>query len=305
MDLLFNLKKEEEKPNYGRFSIEPLEQGYGQTLGTALRRVLLTSLSGSAITSVVIDKVRHPFSTIPGVKEDVITLLLNFKKIRIKYDGEESIKLTLDKKGTGQVLAKDLKTPANVEIVNPDLLIANLSGPQAKLSVQLEVGRGTGFSPADERKSNIIGIIPLDAVFSPVVRVNYKIEETRVGRLTNYDRLIIELWTDGTISPLDAIKQSCEILIYYFTQIINPKVKQSQPVEKPKISSVVSNLSVEELNLPARIANALVRGEYETVGQLIAANPQDLAQVRNLGEKSVKVISVALAEHGVQFPPQK
>ncbi|MBI4057720.1 DNA-directed RNA polymerase subunit alpha [Candidatus Microgenomates bacterium] len=305
MDLLFTLKKEEEKADYGRFVIEPLEQGYGHTLGTTLRRVLLTSLEGCAITSVVIEKVRHPFSSIPGVKEDVMELLLNFKKIRIKHKSTGSVKLTLEKSGKGVVKAGDLKAPADVEIINPELPLATLADKSSKLDATFTVETGTGYSPADERRSGSVGVIPLDAIFSPVVRVNYKVEATRVGRLTNYDKLIIELWTDGTISPLEAVKKAAEILVAYYTQIINPKVKaKEEVVEQLSIKSSVANLSVEELNLPARIANALLRGGYETVGQLLTATSADLSRVRNLGEKSVKVISAALGEHGVQFPAQ-
>lgn len=303
MDLLFTVKTEEERPDYGRFVIEPLEQGYGHTLGTALRRVLLTSLPGSAITGIKIDKVKHPFSTIPGVREDVIEILLNFKKISVNYDGKGSVVLTLDKKGPGEVRAQDLKVPANVGIVNKDLHLLTLSR-DSKISAELTVDTGTGFSPADERKSNVIGVIPIDAIFSPVTRVNYKIEQTRVGRLTNYDRLIMEIWTRGTIPALDCIKKSAEILVAYFDQVINPKLAPDHdiPRELPKVSAAVSGLSVEELNIPARIANALVRGGYETVGQLLLADPAELSKVRNLGEKSIKVIAAALGEHRIEFP---
>ncbi|MBI3290270.1 DNA-directed RNA polymerase subunit alpha [Candidatus Microgenomates bacterium] len=303
MDLFFTIHTEEERVDYGRFAIEPLEQGYGHTLGAALRRVLLTSLRGSAITTIKIDKVKHPFSTMQGVKEDVIEFLLNLKKVRIKYDGKSSVSLELDEKGSGEVKAGDIKTTAVVEIVNPDQHLATLS-KEAKLSADLTVETGTGFSPADERKSNVVGVIPVDAIFSPVTRVNYKIEQTRVGRVTNYDKLILELWTDGTISPIDCIKKSAEILVGYFNQIINPQVvaQDETPREMPKISPAIASLSVEELNIPARIANALVRGGYETVGQLLSADPVELAKVRNLGEKSVKVISAALGEHRIEFP---
>lgn len=303
MELLFTVKTEEDKADYGRFVFEPLEQGYGHTLGTSLRRVLLTSLPGSAITSVRIDKVRHPFSTIPGMKEDVIEFLLNLKKVRVKHNGKGSAKLTLEKKGAGVVKAGNLKGPKTVEIINPDLQLATLSGSSARLSAELQVETGTGFSPAEERKTGTVGVIPIDAIFSPVTRVNYKVEQTRVGRLTNYDRLILELWTDGTISPLGAIKRATEILVSYFTQILSPRVVQEEaPLQKPKVSPSIASLSVEELNLPARIANALVRGGYETVGQLLSATQEELSRVRNLGEKSIKVIAASLGEHGVQFP---
>lgn len=304
MDLVFTFKVEEEKADYGIFSIEPLSQGYGHTLGASLRRVLLTSLPGNAITQAKIDKVRHPFSTIPGVKEDVIEFLLNLKKVRISYNGEEPVKLTLDKKGPGPVLAGDIKTPGNVQITNPDLHLATLADNKSGISVEFQVERGVSYSFADERKTGVVGVIVLDAIFSPVLRVNYRLEATRVGRLTNYDKLILEIWTDGTIKPSDAIKKAAEILRDYYTQIISPKlpdvVKQEAP--KSQVSPTISGLSVEELNIPARVANALVAGGYETVGDLLAAKRDDFLHVRNLGEKSLKIVAAALGEHGVRFP---
>ena len=299
----FTLMPKEQTADYGLFVIEPLEQGYGHTLGNSLRRVLLTSLPGAAITQVKIDKVRHPFSTISGVKEDVIEVLLNLKRIRISYAGQEPAKLSLEKKGPGLVKAGDIKTPATVKIVNPDLPIATLADSKTQLSAKLQVECGVGYSPASDHKTNVIGAIPLDAIFSPITRVNYRVEATRVGRLTNYDRLILELWTDGTISPIAAVKRAAEIIEGYFRQVVSPQViEETLKAEMPKLKSHVASLSVEELNIPARIANALVRGGYETVGDLLVARREDLVRVRNLGEKSIKVISAALGEHGIQFP---
>lgn len=303
MDLLFTVKTEEEKQNYGLFSIEPLVQGYGQTLGTSIRRVLLTSLPGAAITQVKIEKVRHPFSTIPGVKEDVVELMLNLKKVRVAYVGEGPVKLTLDKKGPGVIRAGDIKTPGNVKIVNPDLHIATLADTKSSFSGEFTVDTGTGYSFADERKTGTLGVIILDAIYTPITRVNYKVEATRVGRLTNYDKLILEVWTDGTIKPSDAIRNSAEILRSYYSQVISPTVAQEEAREPARVAipSTIASLSVEELNIPARVANALVAGGYETVGDLLAARHDDLLHVRNLGEKSLKIVSAALGEHGVQF----
>lgn len=304
MDLLFTVKTEEEKQDYGLFSIEPLVQGYGQTLGTSIRRVLLTSLPGAAITQAKIEKVRHPFSTIPGVKEDVVELMLNLKKIRIAYEGEGPVKLTLDKKGPGVVKAGDIKTPGNVKISNPDLHIATLADSKSVFSAEFTVDTGTGYSFADERKTGTLGVIVLDAIYTPITRVNYKVEATRVGRLTNYDKLILEVWTDGTIKPSDAIRKSAEILRSYYSQIISPAVAEVEAHEPARVAvpTTIASLSVEELNIPARVANALVSGGYETVGDLLAARHDDLLHVRNLGEKSLKIVSAALGEHGVQFP---
>lgn len=303
MDLLFTLKTEEEKQDYGLFVVEPLEQGYGHTLGTSLRRVLLTSLPGAAITEVKIEKVKHPFSTIPGVKEDVIEILLNLKKIRVYYNGHDAVRLTLEKKGKGVVRAGDIKSPASVKISNPDLVLATLADGKSKFSAEFKVEAGRGYSFADERKTGTVGTIVLDAIFSPVVRVNYRVEATRVGRLANYDKLILEVWTDGTIKPSQAIKKAAEILETYFHQVISPKVPEVVKTKEAVISlSPVASLSVEELNIPARVANALIAGGYETVSDLLNADRADLIKIRNLGEKSIKIVSAALGEHGVQFP---
>lgn len=307
MEPTFIISTQEQRDSYGLFAIEPLEQGYGHTLGAALRRVLLTSLPGAAITQVKIDRVRHPYSTIPGVKEDVVEFLLNLKKVRIKLTSRDLVKLTLEKTDKGQVKAGDIKAPATARIANPELVLANLSDSKSKLSAELQVETGTGYSFAEERKTGITGLIPLDALFSPVTRVNYRVESTRVGRLTNYDRLLFEIWTDGTIGPFDALHQSANILISYFGQIVSPKVVKEAAGQKgvPAADhSAVFSLSVEELNIPARIANALVRGGYETVQGLVSAPRAELLQVRNLGEKSLKIIAAALGEHGVQFQPK-
>ncbi|MEK7112529.1 MAG: DNA-directed RNA polymerase subunit alpha, partial [Patescibacteria group bacterium] len=191
---MFEIKQEESKGDYGKFVISPLEQGYGDTLGNSLRRVLLTSLAGAAVTTVRLSGVRHQFSTLKGMKEDVVEFLLNLKKVRFSYSGEKSAKATLSVKESGEVKAKDIKVPASVKIANPELVLATLN-KGAKLEAEMEIESGVGYSPAEERAGGTIGLIPLDAAFSPVRRVNYKVEETRVGRLTNYDKLILELWT--------------------------------------------------------------------------------------------------------------
>lgn len=289
-----------EEKNYGRFIITPLEQGFGDTLGNALRRILLTSLPGAAITNVKIAGVKHQFSTLKGVREDLVDFLLNLKKVRFSYSGEKAVKATLSVKTAGEVKAKDIKVPANVKIANPEFVLANLT-KGAKLEVDLEIKTGTGYSPAEDQKTGTIGMIPLDASFSPVIRVNYKVEEARVGRLTNYDKLILEVWTDGTISPKEALVSAAKIAVTYFNQIISPKkaVKEEKPL--PDTLGAVGKLSVEEIGLPTRVANALVRAGYDTVEALVKAKKEDLVKVRNLGEKSIKIISAALQEKGVEF----
>jgi DNA-directed RNA polymerase subunit alpha len=298
---LFQIKKEKEDKNKGVFVIEPLEQGYGHTLGNALRRVLLTSMPGAAITFVKIAGVRHQFTTLEGLKEDIVELILNLKKVRVKYQGKKPIKVKLEATGPGEVTAKKIKVPAGVEIANPDSVIANLADKKAKLSVEMTIETGLGYSPFEERKTDVLGVIPVDASFSPVIRVNYKVEATRVGRLTNYDRLVLELETDGTIAPLEAVKEAAKVLIAYFKQIVEPKVPKKKIEEQPAISHETLRLTVQELNLPTRIVNALENAGYKTVADLIAANKKEIAKVRNLGSKSLKVIEIALKEKEVDF----
>lgn len=297
---LFEVKETKKQDGYSTFVLSPLRQGFGHTLGVSLRRVLLTSLPGAAITKVKIAGVKHQFSTLKGMREDVVEFTLNLKRVRLAYEGDKTVKLTLSVKGPGEVKAGDIKTPPNVKVANPDLVLANLS-KGGKLEASLEAEAGTGYSPADDRSTGEIGLIPLDASFSPVTRVNYKVEETRVGRLTNYDKLTLEIWTDGSIKPADAFLKATQILDGYLHQIISPKKVESgkdKAGNKPQLG-VVGNLSVEEIGLPTRIANALYKSGYETVEDLAKAKDEDLSKVRNLGAKSIKVIKAALSEKGV------
>lgn len=297
---IFEIKKESKKGNYGRFIISPLEQGYGHTLGNSLRRVLLTSLPGAAITFVRMSGVKHQFSTLKGMKEDVVEFILNLKKVRFIYDSNKPAKGIISVKGAGEIKAKDIKVPANVGIANPELVLALLNRG-AKLEAKVEIESGAGYRSAEEVKTRKIGLIPLDATFSPVVRVNYKVEETRVGRLTNYDKLILEIWTDGTVEPDAALKQAAKVLVSYFNQVVFPRKIRKQRKKKEDGLGPVGKLSVEEIALPTRVANALVKAGYETVEDLAAAKRQNLIKVRNLGEKSVKIIEVALAEKNVKL----
>src|SRR3990167_229643 len=251
---IFEIKQNEKKGNKATFVISPLEAGYGNTLGTALRRVALTSLPGAAPTSVRISGVKHRFTTLKGMKEDIVEFILNLKKVRVAYKGDGAT-ISLSAKGPGEVTAGDLETPANITIANPELVLANLA-KGATLNAKIEVSAGSGYRPINEEGTSQVGVIPLDAVFSPVLKVNYKIEETRVGRLTNYDKLTLEIETDGTISPKDALLDSTKILMAYLNQVISPK----------KVAKVKS-----------------------------------LVKVRNLGEKSIKIIAAALGEKGVEF----
>lgn len=295
----FQIKKVKQTDVFGEFIIEPLEQGYGHTLGNALRRVLLTSLPGAAITKVKISGVKHKFSTLSGLSEDIIELCLSLKQIRVKYAGEKPVKLELDVTGPAEIKAGDIKMPATVEVFNKGLVLAHLADKKSRLKMELVVENGFGYWPVEERKSEKLGEIILDASFSPIIRVNYKVEATRVGHRTDLDRLILGIYSDGTVKPAQALKESAKILGSYFDQIVNPKA-QTVKEEKPKILPDESlKLTVEELELPTRIANALRMAGYETVTELAAALPEDLAKVKNLGEKSLKIIYTALAKKGV------
>lgn len=298
---VFEIKKEKRKKDYGRFAITPLEQGYGQTLGNSLRRVLLGSLKGVAVTSVKISGVKHQFQALKGMKEDIVDFVLNLKKVRFEADIKKPIKASLEAKGPGEVKAKDIKVDPSVKIANPDLVLANLNR-KSKINASIQIETGTGYSSVEDREIREIGLIPLDASFSPVSRVNYKVEETRVGRLTNYDKLVIEIWTDGTVSPKDALVMASEILIGYFKQIVSPiRVKKKDDEKKDVGLGPVGKLSVEEIGLPTRVANALVKAGYHSVEDLSKAKKADFAKVRNLGEKSIKIIEVALGEKEVKL----
>ncbi len=296
----FEIKEEKTETNYGRFAITPLEQGYGLTIGNALRRVLLVSLQGMAITSVKIAGVKHQFSTLSGMKEDTVEFILNLKKVRFSGSTDKSVKATLEVNKAGEFTAKEIKVGGGIEVANPDLVLGTLN-KGSKLSAEITIESGFGFSPAEDRPSDTIGLIPVDASFSPVKRVSYKIEETRVGRLTNYDKLILEIWTDGTIEAGNAITDSAKTLMSYFAQIVNPKVVEKQE-EAPKDElGLTGKLSVEEIGLPTRVANALIKAGFETVEQLAHAKKEDLVKVRNLGEKSLKIVAAALGTKGVEF----
>lgn len=297
----FIISQEEKGPNSTKFIIEPLEQGYGHTLGNALRRAMLDSLSGAAITQIKIKGIRHQFSTLKGMSEDIVELILNLKKVRVRYEGEEPQTLRLEAQGPGEIRASQVRTPPMVTMINKDQVLGTLADKKATLEAELQVERGVGYSPAEERKSNQIGIIPIDATFTPVIQVAYRIEATRVGGRTNLDRLIMEITTDGTLKPIDALHQTTKLLEAYFHQVYEPKVKEEKPQVEDITASEVYKLTVEELDLSTRIANALRKGGYKTVADLTQSIEADIAKVKNLGEKSVEVIRKALKKKGVSF----
>lgn len=297
---MFEIKAEKKDANYGRFIISPLEQGYGLTMGNALRRVLLTSLPGLAITSVKIDGVKHQFSTLSGMKEDVVEFILNLKKVRFTGSTDKPVKATLEVNKPGEFTAESIKVAGGITVANPDLVLGTVN-KGSKLAAEMTIESGFGFSPAEDRPSETIGLIPMDASFSPVKRVSYKIEETRVGRLTNYDKLVMEIWTDGTLEAKEALDKSASILMGYFSQIVNPKKVEKKEEVIVDDLGLTGKLSVEEIGLPTRVANALIKAGFETVEELAHAKKEDLVKVRNLGEKSLKIVAAALGTKGVEF----
>lgn len=301
---MFEIKEEKKEANYGKFAITPLEQGYGLTVGNSLRRVLLTSLPGVAVTSVRISGVKHQFSTLTGMKEDIVEFVLALKKVRFSGKIEKPVKATLEVSKPGEFKASDIKVGGGIKVVNPELVLGTLN-KGSKISAELTIEQGAGYSPAEDRPADSIGLIPVDASFSPVKRVSYKVEETRVGRLTNYDKLVLEIWTDGTMKASDALIESAKTLVSYFGQIVNPKkVEKVEEVAHDDLG-LTGKLSVEEIGLPTRVANALIKAGFETVEDLAHAKKTDLVKVRNLGEKSLKIVAAALGTKGVEFPAAK
>jgi len=298
----FTVTAKKETADYGQFIIEPLEQGYGHTIGNALRRCLLTSLPGAAVMEATIDGVHHQFTALSGMKEDIVKFILNVKQLRIKYSGEDEVELKLDAKGPGEVKAKDIQAPSGVEILNKDLVLAKLADSKSKLKAKLKIGVGLGYSPMEERKVTTVGVIPVDAAFSPVQRVNYQVVSTRVGRRTDFDKLVMEIWTDGTVVPKNALEEAAKILVRYFRQAYEPTFEKKE--EKEEISledQEVLKLTVEELDLPTRIANALRKGGYKTVKDLKLAKKSNVSQVKNLGAKSVEVVVDTLKAKGIEL----
>lgn len=286
---------------YGRFVAEPLESGFGNTLGNALRRVLLSSLPGAAVTWIRIEGVQHEFSTVPAVKEDTIELLLNVKELRLKALSDRPGRLFLDAVGAGEVTAADIKPSADYEIVNPQLHLATLDSSEARLSMEFNVEQGKGYIQAGARNGLPIGVLPLDAIFTPVRRVNYKVEPARVGQTINYDRLILDVWTDGTISPVAAVNQSARILMEQFAHFANLGVPAMQLAGGPALlvhKGGMYDMPIEELSLSVRAYNALKRHNITTVGQLLGLSDSDLMNIRNFGEKSMTELRDKLAELG-------
>ena len=291
---------------YGMFTLEPLECGYGNTLGNSLRRVLLSSLPGGAVTSVKIDGVQHEFSTIPGVKEDVTEIVLNVKGIIAKLYSEGTKTVYIEASGEGVVTAGDIKADSEVEILNPEHPIATL-GPEAVLNMELTLSHGRGYVPADRNKTpqTVIGVIPVDSVYTPVKKVNYTVENTRVKDLPDFDKLTLEVWTDGTIAARDAVSLGARILCDHFmlfTDLSETMGSKSTVVEKsPDIRDKVLEMTIEELDLSVRSFNCLKRANINTVEDLISKTEDEMMKVRNLGRKSLEEVINKLAMMGLSL----
>ena len=302
MNPTFQMEEKDSSATSATLVIEPLENGYGHTLGNALRRVLLSSLPGTAITQFRIEGADHQFSTVEGLKEDVLEMALNIKQVKVHATTHEIGTLKLSVKGPKEVTAADVECEAGFEIINKDLHIATVAKGKF-LEIEMRVESGTGYIIADEKNATSIGDIVLDALYSPVVKVSYEVEQTRVGRRTDFDKLIMNVQTDGSISPADAVKLAAEILTKQFSQVFDPVIPE---VIEPEITlspeeAETLRLTVEELDLPTRIANALRKGGFKTVGDLTGA-PKDLvSKVKNLGGKSVVLIDAALQKKGVSL----
>ena len=298
----FTVTAKDKTANYARFEIEPLPQGYGSTLGNSLRRILLSSIPGTAIARVKIKGAKHQFSTLKGLREDIVELILNLKKVNFNLEGEQEAKLTLEKKGVGEVTAKDIILPAEVSVSNPDEYIASVTDKNTKLEMTIWIEQGMGYMPSEDRTTSEMGTIPVDSLYSPVRRVNFSIQETRVGRATNFDKLVLDVWTNGAIDPETALTHASKTLVSYFQHLYNPQEgNNNQPKQSVSTSQTVLKSSVEELELPIRITNALKKGGFATLADFEGKSRPDIEKVRNLGVKSIDQIQDQLKKKGVNI----
>ena len=300
-----------EDGRYGKFVVEPLERGYGITLGNSLRRVLLSSLPGVAVTSVRIDGIQHEFSTIPGVKEDVTEIILNIKGLTLNYSGEEAKELFISAKGECEVTAASIQADSEIEILEPDAHIATL-GADAELNMHLVLEKGRGYVSAERNKEimcekgeNVIGVIPVDSIYSPVLKVNYTVENTRVGQITDYDKLTLEVWTDGTISANEAVSLAAKVLNDHLTLFVDLSEEAGRTeimVERDdKSQEKIHEMTIEELDLSVRSFNCLKRAGINTVEDLIGKTEEEMMKVRNLGKKSLEEVINKLHSLGYEL----
>ncbi len=298
----------ESEENYASYDIEPLEAGYGMTLGNSLRRVLLSSLSGAAVTSIKIDGVQHEFQDVPGVKEDVTDIVLNVKKLRMRSFSDRPVTMRVEVTGERDVTATDIQAPSTIEIVNPEIHICTVDDPNARFDMELVVENGKGYVPAESKEDQPIGVIPVDAIFTPVHRVNYRVEHTRVGQMTNYDKIILQIWTDGTMSPDEALRQASHVLVQHFQMIAEYNDHTVEPLSPPEgyveapgqtayqIPQKIYDTPIEELDLSVRAYNCLKHSNITRVGQVLTMNRDDLLAVRNFGEKSLNELADRLMQ---------
>jgi len=297
----------ESEPKYASYDIEPLEAGYGRTLGNALRRVLLSSLPGAAITSIKIEGAQHEFQDISGIREDVTDIVLNIKKIRLRSFADRPVTMRIEVSGERVVTAADIQAPSTIEIVTPDVYICTLDSADAHLDMELVVETGKGYVPAESKEGQAIGVIPVDAIFSPVQKVNYNVENTRVGQMTNYDKITLQIWTDGSINPDDALKQASRVLVEHFQMIADYREVVNEPAPATslpaggtayQIPQRIFDTPIEELDLSVRAFNCLKRSGITRVGQVLMMSQDDLLAVRNFGEKSLNELKDTLISRG-------
>ncbi|MFC1874380.1 DNA-directed RNA polymerase subunit alpha [Chloroflexota bacterium] len=295
----------ESEDKFGRFIAEPLEKGFGVTLGNALRRVLLGHLQGAAVTHVRIDGIHHEFSTIPDVKEDTTEFLLNVKALRLRPLSEQLGKLILDVKGEGRITAADISPSSDFEIANPELYLVTLDSPEAKLYVEFDVELSKGYQEAKASDNLIVGVIPVDAIFTPTRKVNFTVEPVHVGQEASLERLCLEVWTDDTITPADAVSRSAELLVEQLTPFANftriSEVEEASEASRLSIPEELYNMTVEQMNLSVRTLNCLRRGGIATVGELIGKEERELMTLRNFGQKSRREIDERLEGLGLSL----
>ena len=307
------IEREAEARNYGKFVISPLEHGYGVTLGNALRRVLLSSLEGAAVTSIRIVDILHEFSDIPGVREDVLQVMLQVKQLRLMLEDVDATRMHLEVRGEGVVTAADIITSPEVQIINPDLYLFTADNSKTRLDLELIVERGRGYAPSNERGRMPIGELPVDAIFSPVKRVNWEVLAARVGQSTNYDKLVLEIWTDGAISPEKALSASAKILIEHLRYVAGISeetltITMEKETAGSRLTSEVAETPVESLDLSVRVFNSLKRTGITTVGdvlELLEKGDQAVMSIRNFGEKSLDELRAKMQEKGYLKDEQK
>jgi DNA-directed RNA polymerase subunit alpha len=307
------IEREAEARNYGKFVISPLEHGYGMTLGNALRRVLLSSLEGAAVTSIRLVDVLHEFSDIPGVREDVLQVMLQVKQLRLMLEGMDTTRMHLEVRGEGVVTAADIIAPPEVQIINPDLYLFTADSSKTRLDIEFTVERGRGYAPSNERGRMPIGELPVDAIFSPVKRINWEVQAERVGQSTNYDKLVLEIWTDGAISPEKALSASAKILIEHLRYMAGISeetlsISMEKEIVGSHLTSEVAETPVESLDLSVRVFNSLKRTGITTVGdvlELLEKGDQAVMSIRNFGEKSLDELRAKMQEKGYLKDEQK